>query len=389
MPSTPTSVTSQPLSRQALHELVTWDGHPVVTSLFLDVDGRRFPRRSDLEPQIGELVRLAKEQAASLGPTVSAAVEADLAHVHAWLAEPLGRKDVRGVALFSIDRDRLWRALTLPTPVRPQVSIGPAPALAQLCEALRVGAPALAVLADGRGTRFLRMEQGRVDEHAGPVDEPGRRVDTDLELGSFDRLHEERVRRHLRRTAQAVETELRRWPAQRLVLGGPGEVVSVLEELLAPDAATLVVGRVTLPMASRAGDVADAARQVIEAFEEERRASLVDELRQRCERGAAGVAGVAGTLGAIGGRRVATLVVAPGFVAPGRRCPGCRRLVASPDEVACPDCGTSTEPLLDVIEAAVCAALRQEADVEICGGPTLDALGHIGAIERFPSVGTA
>jgi len=389
MPSTPTSVTSQPLGVELLRELAAWEGHPVVTSLYFDVDGRRFPRRSDLEPQIGETVRLAKEQATVLGPGAVAAVEADLAHVHDWLAEPHSRAGVRGVALFSDDHDGLWRAVTVPTAVRDQVSIGPVPALAQLCQALGDGARALVVVMDGRSARFVRLEQGLAGERAGPADEQARRVDTDVELGSFERLHEEHTRQHVRRTADALDKELRQWPAQRLVLSGPDEVVATLVRDLPPDVAGRIVGRITIPATSGTDAVADAARQVIEAFDEERRSTLVDELRQRFERGTDGVAGMAATLEALGARRVATLVVAPGVGAPGRRCTGCGRLVAGSDEIACPDCQGATEPVLDVVEAAVAAALRQGAAVEVCDVPALDDLGHIGAVERFRPAGTA
>lgn len=383
MPSTSRSETTNTLSFSVIRDLAAWWGHPVVTTVYLDVDGRRFPRRSDLKPQIALLSRVARDQAVPFGTAAVAAVEADLGHVHRWLADPIDRTALRGVALFSCDQDGLLRVIGLSTPVREQVAVGPTPALGQLCEALGRRARALVALVDRRELRLVRLVQGRVDEHAGPVDEPPRQVDTDVELGSFERLHEEATRRHLRRAADAVVDELTRWPAEHLVLGGPVEAVTALEQALASTVAALVVGRITLPVRSAPAEVALAAWDVIEAFDEKRRSALVDDLRQRVERGMGGVAGAAATLDALGERRVATLIVTRGFAAPGSRCRRCGWLVAGVGTVPCPECGTPTDPLADVVEAAIASALGQDADVQPCEGAELEALGSLGAIERF------
>jgi hypothetical protein len=382
MPSRSRSETTDTLSATVVSGLAAWRGNPVVTTIYLDVDGRRLPRRSDLKAHVDLLFRVARDQAARLGPPVVAAVEGDLDHVERWLAD-MDRTALRGVALFSCGQDALFRVVGLSTPVRDQVAVAPTPALAQLCEALDRGARALVALVDRRELRLVRLEQGRVDEHAGLVDEPPRQVDTDVELGSFGRLHEEEARRHLRRSADAVSDELARWPAERIVLGGPVEAVSWLEEALAPSVSALAVGRITLPMRCAPAEVALAAWKVIEVFDEQRRSALVEDLRQRAERGVGGAAGLPATLDALGARRVETLLVARGFAAPGRRCPRCEWLVQDAGATPCPGCGTATDVLDDVVEAAIGAAVGQDADVEVCDGAEIEALGNIGAVERF------
>jgi len=92
---------------------------------------------------------------------------------------------------------------------------------------------------------------------------------------------------------------------------------------------------------------------------------------------------VAATLDALGERRVATLIVSRGFATPGSRCRRCGWLVAGVGTAPCPECGTPTDPLADVVEAAIASALGQDADVQPCEGAELEALGSLGAIERF------
>jgi len=381
MPTTSKSETTHTLSSSVVRDIATWQGRPVITTVYLDIDGRRYPRRSDLQPEIALVIRTARDLAALLGPAAVAAVEADLGHVHRWLAESFDRAAHRGIALFSCHHDGRFTAIALSTAVREQVAVGPTPAVAQLCEALARETRALVVLVDRRGARLVRLEQGRVDELTGPVDEPPRQVNTDVELGSFERLHEEATRRHFRRVADAVTYELARWPAQRLVLGGNAKAVAGIEQNLPPALAALVVGRVALPMTSAPVTLGRAALDAIEAFDKKRRSTLVDDLRQRVERGVGGVAGLSATLGALRERRVATLCVTRGFAAPGRRCPRCGW--TDVDAVSCPECAISTDLLADVVEVAICDALNQGADVEPCDSAELQALGGLGVIERF------
>lgn len=383
MPSTSRSETIHPLSPSVVRDLAAWSGLPVITSLYLDIDGRRYPRRSELQPEIALLMRTARDQAASLGTAAEAAVEADLGHVRRWLAQPFDRAARRGIAFFSCDHKGLFTAVGLSTPVYEQVAVGPTPALSQLCDALPRGARALVVLVDRRGARFVRLEQGRIDEHPGPIDEPPRQVDTDVELGSFERFHEEAARHHFRRVADALTQEIARWPTQRLVLGGDAEAVAGLEQHLPPALGALVVGRIALPMTSAPVALERAAREPMAAFDEKWRSTLVDDLRQRVERGTGGVAGVAATLVTLREHRVATLVVTRGFAVPGRRCPQCGWTGVEEGAVGCRECRAPTDPLTDVVDAAVCDAISQDADVLPCDSAELRALGGLGALERF------
>ena len=86
---------------------VSGGGAPVVTC-YLDVDGRRYPRRQDYEAELEHLVRRAKERAGD------ASVAGDLARIEEYVHGGFDRADTRGLALFSCESSSLWKAIPSP-----------------------------------------------------------------------------------------------------------------------------------------------------------------------------------------------------------------------------------------------------------------------------------
>ena len=89
------------------------------------------------------------------------------------------------------------------------------------------------------------------------------------------------------------------------------------------------------------------------------------------------VSGVQDTLQALTERRVQTLLLSADFGAGGGRCPSCGLLVG-PGQRRCPADGSELEPLPDLREAAVEAALLQDAEVIVASEPSPElARGHL------------
>jgi peptide subunit release factor 1 (eRF1) len=70
-------------------------------------------------------------------------------------------------------------------------------------------------------------------------------------------------------------------------------------------------------------------------------------------------------------RRVQTLLLSPDFQASGGRCPTCG-LLSTAREGSCPADGTELLPVPDLREAAVHAALLQDAEVLVVEEPTAE-----------------
>ncbi len=364
-----------------IRQLAGFRGEPVVTSLYLGVDGRQRPRPSDFVPRLDSLERAARRRATALGPGIAEAVEADLARISEWFAQGVDRRTARGIAAFACGRRDFFEVLELPVAVADQVTLDERPDVAQLCEALQRSEPVLVVLADRRRSRFVRVAGSEVEEQEGPAGGAARRVDTDVELGGWQRRYEEQLRHHLRRVAAQVEHEVEVRPARRLALGGPSETVRALEALLPPRVRGHLVGSAALPVTASPEEVARVAFDLTAAARRREEDELVGMVRDRADQHHGAVAGLRATLDALGAGEAATLVVESGMHAHGGQCRTCSQLTTGADE--CPRCGGPLRALEDVVEAAVTEAYANHVEVELCHSPVLQSLGGIGALVRL------
>jgi peptide chain release factor subunit 1 len=363
-----------------VRELAARRGVPLTTSFYLDIDGRRYPRPTDYASHVTELGHLARRRATALGQPAAAAVKDDLDRIHHWLSAGVDRTTARGVAVFSSARQGYFEPLLLPVPVRDQVSLEPGPNVTQLLEVLEQRQPTLAVLIDRRRGRFIRIEFGVAAESAELIDEPERAVDTDVEVGGWQHRREEATRRHARRVAMQALEEVRVRRPDYVVLGGPPDDVAALRAVLDQAVITRLVGTLSLSVGASLGDIRAAALGIIGGVEQRREDELVGRLHERAPVGAHAALGLPAVMAALAGRRVETLVVARGFRARGARCPACGHVGVGACQ--CPECGTPSVEVDDIVEVAINQSLAQDASVEFCGGTDLDAFGGVGAFER-------
>lgn len=371
------------LTEARVRELAARRGAPVITSLYLDVDGRRYPRVSDYEPHVDHLLRSARERAAGLDDEARQSVEADLVRIEARLREGFDRSRTRGVALFA-GRD-LFEVVEVPRPVRNQIVLNQAPAVRQLEFLLEEYPRVIVVLVDRQRARLFRFELGElVERHElfDPVPPRADGVDDGGLLASHVQRHsDELARRHLRHAAEALFGELEDWVADQVFLGGPREAVAEFEELLHPYVAEKVAARLSVSVQAGVEDVRAATLEAEQEAERRREAALLVRLRDAVGAGAGGVAGLGETLRAVYERRVDTLVVSQGYEAPGWRCSACGLLAV--EGSTCGVCSAVMEKVEDVVGEAVDAALTGGAKVQSCVNPDLDVLGRVGAFLRY------
>lgn len=161
------------LSPDGIRELAAFrPAGGVVTSCYLDVDGRRYPRRAEYEQELDRLLRSARTRGSGR-TTVAADLDAIERHVKAGI----DRARTRGLAMFSCAGEGFWQALALPVPVRNQIVTGHAPAVGQLEAVLQHQEPIGVLLVDRQHARVLVVELGEVSDHDELVDELLRDVD--------------------------------------------------------------------------------------------------------------------------------------------------------------------------------------------------------------------
>lgn len=373
-----------------LRELAsTRERHGKVLSLYVNLDPRTFAappaRETEINAVLDEADRTLRNET-RLSHGEREALKADLARAAEHLRGSLDAEGARSLAIFASGGGTALEVLKLPRPVEHAVAIGDGPYLEPL---VRIGARETwwILLADRRHGRLLEGSlDGLVEvwrEDAGPTHDEHERGDWDQ--AGHQRSADKQADEHLRSVGEAVFRRLQaNGKIEGLLLGGPAETVPLLQRALHPDLARRVAGRVdgvdvgtTSP-----DDVLAAAATTLREMHAKRDRALLAKVAEGLAASGRAAAGLAPVLEAVHERRVETLLVHEGFTAAGHRCPRCGRLSVDISG-ACPVDGAVTEPVGDVVEAAIEDSWTQDAGVRVLQDPDLEHHGHIAAVLRF------
>src|SRR6266700_2464397 len=352
------------LDHDLLRRLADWssNGTPVST-VYLDVDGRRYPRKQDYLVRADELCHQLKSRAQNLerGPRIS--VEKDVARILEFARE-LERGPTRGVALFSCSDAGLWEQVLVPRPVKDRAAVDRHPYVMPLEALLETYESFCTVVVDREKARLFLARMGRIREETQLLDEvPGQHDQGGWSQSRFQRHIEEHMVQHLKHVAEVLLRYFEGKGFDHLILAGPQEVVAEFERHLHDYLKRRVVARTTLPMTATAAEVLERSMEAEEEMEERQERDTVERLLAEAAAGRNATTGLGAALDALNDDRVATLVVPFGLEAKGVRCTECERLAERGSR--CRNCGGPLEPVPDVVETAVSAALRQGAKVEI------------------------
>jgi hypothetical protein len=373
---------------QEARRLLQYSGEHRVISLYLDLDPERFAtgpaRASQIRSLLDEGARRL-ETIDGLSHEEKVALREDLKRLDAFLTSPEAPfKGSRSLAVFCSGLGDLFEVVQLTRPVSGRVIIEPAPYVEPMVAVLERKRWLVALV--NRHSAWLLTgypeglrERQRVDG--------GWRSDTDQggwSQARYERSVEKEAMDHLRNVADTVNRAWRREHPDRVALGGPQEVVARFEPLLADEVRSGVVPEkvdVDITSASEA-QIRAAVEQIVNEDEQRAEAEALRRLADGVGGGRRGVEGLEGTLEALNERRVQTLLLAPNFDGPARRCASCGILL--PEGTGrCPADGSQTQELAHVREAAVEAAIVQDAEVMVTRHHE-DALRKgIAAILRF------
>lgn len=371
------------LDHALLRKLAEWnpDGVPV-TSLYLTVDGRRYPRRVDYEVRLEELLRTARAQAATMPEAAARSVEGDLMEISRFVRERFERGDTRGLALFSASAAGLWEEIPLPRPLRDLVVVGPRAELRMLEALLETYETDCVALVDYEKARIFLSRLGRAEEVRDLTDEvPGRHDQGGWSQMRMQRHVDDHRTQHLKHVSEVLFGLWQERGFAHLILAGPGEAHRELEGLLHEYLRQRVRAHLSLPMTATLEDVRVRALEVEEAVERAEEAAVVERLVEAIPSGG-GVGGLDATLEALSEGRVGTLVVQLDLAHPGGVCDRCGRLGTRAS--ACPTCGSPMREVRDVVEVAVASAYEGGCRVEtVTADERLERLGGIGALLRF------
>jgi peptide chain release factor subunit 1 len=358
---------------------------PVVLSLYLNLDPSDFATPPARATAVRSLLDEADRRVRDLhdlphGDRMD--LRASLDRASALLEGDLPTEGAQALAVFAAESAELFEALKLPRSVPNRVAIRRSPLIAPLARLARRERWCVA-LVNRRDARIFRGSPDGVYEFEqihdlvfGQHDQGG------WSQARYQRGVEKEKDDHLKHTAEALMRHFKRRPFERLILGGPREVVSDFESKLHGYLAERLAGRIEVDVEhSTAEQVLDAVQPRFEELEDEREADAFERLG---EAGRAAI-GLEEVLRALNERRVEALVADEQFVAPGTCCPTCGWLGPA-GERACPVDETELEALDDLTESAVELTIQQSAEilaVQRRRDELAERAGGIAALLRF------
>jgi peptide chain release factor subunit 1 len=335
---------------------------PVVLSLYLDLNPAEFatpPARATAVRSLLDLAERKLRERDGLSHQDRADLEASLKRAATLLERDLPTEGAQAVAVFASDASGLFEAIRLPRPVQSRVAIAHSALVGPLARLERRERWCVA-LVSRRDARIFRGSPDGLREIEQIHDVVfGQHDQGGWSQARYQRGIEKEKDDHLKHTAEALMKHFKRRPFQRLILGGPREVVADFESKLHGYLSERLVGRIEIDVDNSTPEqVLKRAQPRFEELEEEREAAALERLGE----GGRAALGLESVLQALNERRVECLVLDERFTAPGATCPECGWLTPEGHRT-CPVDGGELEQLEDLTEAAIELTLQQSAEI--------------------------
>jgi peptide chain release factor subunit 1 len=355
---------------------------PLVLSLYLNLDPSEFAtppaRKTAVRSLVDEAERRLRERN-GLSHEDRVALQASLERATNFLENNLPTDGAHGVAVFSSEAVDLFEALKLPRAVPNQVFIGYSPLVGPLARLERRERWCVA-LVNRRDARILRGSPESLREVEQIHDEVfGQHDQGGWSQARYQRGVEKEKDDHLKNTGDALMRHFKQQPFERLIVGGPREVVTAFESKLHQYLQERLAGRIEVDVEhSNPDEVLEAARPLLEELERTREREALERLGER------GVAGVEDVLPPLHERRVEILLLDEQFGGvPGVQCLVCGWLGLDGDR--CPADGSELIRLDDLTEAMIELSVQQAAELLPVRHErgALEAHGGAAALLRF------
>jgi peptide chain release factor subunit 1 len=296
----------------------------------------------------------------------------------------------KGLICFSDDSENFFWTREIKAPVRNQARWSDTAYIAPLLEILDEYERYGVILVDKAHARLFSVYIGEIEEHFDALaPAPVRLIRTTgtdhiLSERRFQSKAEMHVHWHLKHIAELLDKLVDQYGFDRLLLGGPVEATTALQQLLSKRVRSRVVERLSLPIKASVAEVLDAALGVERHVERQMEEQIVEELIIGDAHHPSEL-GLEPTVDALCQERVWRLIYADSFHPRGGRCVNCTMLFAR-TEGSCDYCGAAIKPVDDLLEQMIQRVLEQDGKIEEVTGDAalrLRQVGSIGAVLRF------
>ncbi|MHB0914228.1 MAG: baeRF10 domain-containing protein [Thermoleophilia bacterium] len=369
----------------ALRDFSSSELGPVV-SLYLDIDGSRFPARSDYETELSIMISNTRKTAGErleLTRDQEYRLDAELKAISDFITLEFERNSVRSLLIFSCRAEGLWQTVPLNVGVRNELFVDFKPHIAPLVELLDRHQETCVLLTSKETARIFSVNHEGIIEHPEIMDEvSGHHGQGGWQQDKLQRRHQQEVNEHFKNAAGAALAYFKKERFHHFVAGVADELWPDLEKALHPYLRERLAGRFTCDINTAAKDIFARTNSMLAEAREAEDRDLLDSLGPKLTDGRIFVGGLDDVLAVLNQRRVDLLLIESGYRETGRYCYSCDTLVYS--EESCPSCLGAMDHI-DVVEEARELAVRQGSRIITVppGHESLAQAGQIAARLRY------
>jgi peptide subunit release factor 1 (eRF1) len=307
------------------------------------------------------------------------------------LAEGLHGNQARSKVVFACGARNVWREFDLPPVASPtRLFVNRRFHLKPLAPVFSEYPRLWVALVDRQSARFLEIqfEQVReVNNFTSPLSRHGRSDGyAGYSAGHAERHVEDEVRRHFRTVADFLRNAAERGQFEALVIGCQDVNWPLLETQLHPYVIKRLLEHFSADVSTITQDMAlSEAKRVLRDALHQHHENLIREALDGARSKGRGVTGLRRVLRAAELGEVESIIMTPEYSARAVECTNCGHLDSHMVSY-CPACGRKTRELVDVCEALVPVAIRNNIGlVLVPPQEAFDRVGNIAALLRFRS----
>jgi peptide chain release factor subunit 1 len=342
---------------------------PVVVSLFVDLDPSQFAtpaaRGSQITSLLSELDELLRDE--TLSRDAADALKVDRRRIEDFLRDDdLDVDGAAALAIYSSDALEVFEAVKLPKGVDSAVHLDQRPILEPVMGLQDEGAWCVLLVTRDTARLFRGGPTGIREIRDVQSDVKNQHSAGGWSQGRFERSVEQEVEWHLERATDLLFRHFKRRPFDHLIVGANNEA---LRPALTGETHAYLTGRIRGwvdidEKRASESEVFEAVREVMDAHVEQEERALLERFAAEQATDGRAAEGIEPVLAALVERRVETLLVRDGAAAPGTQCVTCSWLGPAGIE-RCPVDETTLDPVDNVVEPAIQAAIQQSAAVHV------------------------
>lgn len=376
------------LSREQIESLSKFKSEDfLTTSFYLDTDRSRL-RKKEILLHFKNLLSLSKLrlEEMDLSKEKKDSLSQDLKKTSRFCSQKISSYGFPGLAIFSCTRESFWKVFELPNPPRNRIVFDQNPYVRPLSSILDEHHHLCALSFDRKEAKWYEIFMGEIFLLHSIISN----VPSKVKEGGWEGYESKRIERHIasllrdhfKNITKITFDLFKKNNFDWLFVGCNDEHLSEFEKLLHPYLKERLKGRIKTKPSNSSDKILKQALDLKNKLKKQEESETVKRFVSELEKGGRAISGLKNTLRKLNQGEVQTLIITRNFSKPGRICPRCGTLYI--DQLRCPSCQRKTDPVVDIIDEAVEAAMNKKCLVKHITPPSkLNRYGKIGAFLRY------